>query len=307
MKFRFIDTHRFDYPVVCMCRVLGVSSSGYYAWRQRRPSRRAEADQVLQRRIQGIHQESRGIYGSPKIHEQLRQEGVRCSRKRVIRLMKQANISSRRRRSYKCTTRRNAAHPVAPNWLNQQFEATKPNQIWLTDITYIPTAEGWLYLAVVLDLFSRRILGWSMDARMTETLTHKALTMAIASRKHIPDNLLHHSDRGSQYTSGDYQALLAQHHMLVSMSNVGNCYDNAPMESFFSLLKTELVHLERYPSRRDAKTSIFDYIEVFYNRKRIHSAIAYMTPMSFEQRWWQNLALKEVDMVSPPSMAPAMT
>jgi transposase InsO family protein len=307
MKFKFIDRYRSDYPVVCMCRVLGVSSSGYYAWRQRGPSRRAEMDQVLQRRIQRIHQESRGIYGSPKIHERLRQEGIRCSRKRVIRLMKLANISSRRRRSYKHTTRRNVAHPVAPNRLKQQFVATKPNEIWLTDITYIRTEEGWLYLAAVLDLFSRRILGWSMAARMTETLTHKALQMAIASRQEMPDNLLHHSDRGSQYTSADYQALLVQNNMLASMSGVGNCYDNAPMESFFSLLKTELVHHERYSSRRDARTSIFDYIEVFYNRKRIHGAIGYMTPTSFEQRWWKKPALKEIDEVSPSFMVPAMT
>ena len=307
MKFKFIDTHRCDYPVVCICRVLGVSSSGYYAWRHRGPSRRAKADQVLQRRIQQIHQKSRGIYGSPKIHEQLRQEGICCSRKRVIRLMRQAGISSKRRRSYKRTTRRNAAHPVAPNRLNQQFEANEPNQIWLTDITYIRTEEGWLYLAAVLDLFSRRILGWSMDARMTEALTHKALTMAIASRKEMPDNLLHHSDRGSQYTSADYQAFLDQNKMLVSMSGVGNCYDNAPMESFFSLLKTELVHHERYPSRQDAKTSIFDYIEVFYNRNRIHGAIGYMNPISFEHRWWQNPALKEVDKTSLSSMASVMT
>ena len=307
MKFKFIDRHRSDYPVVCMCRVLGVSSSGYYAWRQRGPSHRAQGDQVLLRRIQHIHQESRGIYGSPKIHERLRQAGIGCSRKRVIRLMKLANISSKRRRSHKRTTRRNGAHPVAPNRLKQQFEATKPNQIWLTDITYIRTEQGWLYLAVVLDLFSRRIVGWSMDARMTEALTHKALTMAIASRQEMPDNLLHHSDRGSQYTSADYQALLAQNNMLASMSGVGNCYDNAPMESFFSLLKTELVHHERYSSRRDARTSIFDYIEVFYNRKRIHGAIGYMTPISFEKHWWQNPALKEVDKPSLSSMALAVT
>ena len=268
-----------------MCQVLGVSSSGYYEWRRRGPSHRAQFDQRLQRRICRIHQESRQRYGSPKIHEQLRQEGIRCGRNRVIRLMRLANISSKRRRRYTCTTRRNAAHPVAPNRLQQRFATTQPNQVWLADITYVPTAEGWLYLAVVMDLYSRRILGWAMDARMSEALAHKALKMAVSTRKTIPDKIMHHSDRGSQYTSADYQALLAKQKMQVSMSGVGNCYDNAPMESFFSLLKTELVHHERYRSRRAARTSIFDYIEVFYNRKRIHGSIAYMTPVAFEQQW----------------------
>lgn len=274
-----------EYPVRFMCQVLGVSSSGYYEWRRRGPSHRAQSDQHLQRRICRIHQESRERYGSPKIHEQLRQEGIRCGRNRVIRLMRLANISSKRRRRYKCTTRRNRAHPVAPNRLKQRFVATRPNQIWLADITYVPTAEGWLYLAVVMDLYSRRILGWAMDSRMTEALTHKALMMAVLTRKTLPDKVMHHSDRGSQYTSAGYQALLAKQKMLVSMSGVGNCYDNAPMESFFSLLKTELVHHEHYDSRQAARTSIFDYIETFYNRKRIHGSIAYMTPITFEECW----------------------
>ena len=294
--------HRSEYPVAFMCRVLGVTSSGYYAWRSRGPSRRAEADRVLQRRIEEIHQASRGIYGSPKIHEQLRQEGIRCSRKRVIRLMRCANISSKRKRCYKRTTRRNAAHPVAPNHLNQQFKAMAPNQVWLADITYIPTGEGWLYLATIMDLFSRRILGWAMDARMTASLTNKALTMAVNTRQQVPDKLLHHSDRGSQYTSGDYQTLLGQHKMLASMSGVGNCYDNAPMESFFSLLKTELVHHERYPTRTIARTSIFEYIESFYNRQRIHGAISYMTPISFERQWRRTTSITK----SEPELAPSM-
>ena len=268
-----------------MCLVLGVSRSGFYSWRQRGPSNRKQSDQQLQRRICHIHQESRECYGSPKIYKQLRQEGIRCGRNRIIRLMRLANISSKRRRRTKCTTRRNAAHPVAPNRLKQRFVATRPNQVWLADITYVPTAEGWLYLAVVMDLFSRRILGWAMDARMTEALPHKALMMAVSTRKTLPDKVMHHSDRGSQYTSADYQALLAKQKMRVSMSGVGNCYDNAPMESFFSLLKTELIHHEHYDSRLAARTSIFDYIETFYNRKRIHGSIAYMTPMAFEEQW----------------------
>lgn len=271
----------------CLCKTLGVSRSGYYGWRQRSPSHRAKRDQELQRRIYRIHQESRGLYGSPKIHEQLRQEGIRCSRKRVIRLMRQRSISSRRRRCFKRTTRRNRADPVAPNRLKQCFEAKRPDQIWLADITYVPTDEGWLYLAAVMDLFSRRILGWAMAARMTDALTHRALSMAVSTRNSLPAQLIHHSDRGSQYTSATYRALLAKQKMQVSMSGVGNCYDNAPIESFFSLLKTELIHHERYDSRQSARTSIFDYIESFYNPTRIHSALAYMSPLAFELRWRQ--------------------
>ena len=291
-----------------MCKILGVSTSGYYAWRTRPPSRRAEADRVLQRRIETIHAESRRVYGSPKIHKQLRREGFNCSRKRVIRLMHQANLRAKRQRCFKRTTRRNPAHVAAPNQLKQNFVASRPNQVWLADITYVGTAEGWLYLATVMDLFSRRIVGWAMDAGMTDSLSQQALTMALERRTVRPQQLLHHSDRGSQYTSGDYQRLLTQHQIHVSMSGVGNCYDNAPMESFFSLLKTELVHHERYATRQAAKTSIFDYIEVFYNRRRIHSALGYLTPLAYEERWRHGFSLKEeVDQVSLSSNVLAMT
>ena len=268
-----------------LCRALGVSTSGYYAWRSRGPSRRAESDQALQRRITTIHAASRGIYGSPKIHQQLRQEGWRCSRKRVIRLMRQAKLRAKRHRCCKRTTRRNPAHPAAPNQLKQHFVATCPNQIWLADITFIPTDEGWLYLATVMDLFSRRIVGWAMAAHMTDELTQQALRMALTARTVSPQQLLHHSDRGSQYTSAAYQHLLADQQIQVSMSSVGNCYDNAPMESFFSLLKTELVYHEQYATRQVARTSIFDYIEVFYNRQRIHSALGYHSPDHFEHQF----------------------
>jgi putative transposase len=231
-----------------------------------------------------IHAASRGVYGSPKIHQQLRQEGWRCSRKRVIRLMRQANLCAKRQRCFKRSTRRNPAHPVAPNQLKQRFVAACPNQIWLADLTFIPTDEGWLYLATVMDLFSRRIIGWAMAARMTDELSQQALRMALLQRPVSPQPLLHHSDQGSQYTSAAYQRLLAAHHIQVSMSGVGNCYDNAPMESFFSLLKMELVYHERYATRQAAKTSIFDYIEVFYNRQRMHSALGYLSPDQFEQQ-----------------------
>ena len=282
-----------------MCRVLGVSPSGYYAWRKRGPSKHSRQDQRLQRRIITIHQESRLNYGSVKIHERLKQEGEHCSRKRVIRLMKQAGLVAKRQRCFKRTTRQNPAHPVAPNQLQQVFRAECPNQVWLADITYVATDEGWLYLAAVMDLFSRLIVGWAMDGRMTDALTQQALGMALTHRTPSLQPLLHHSDRGSQYTSGSYQALLEQHNIQVSMSGTGNCYDNAPMESFFSLLKTELVHHERYATRQAAKTSIFDYIEVFYNRQRIHSALGYLTPVAFEYHWLHSFSLTKVDSLSP--------
>lgn len=282
-----------------MCRVLGVSPSGYYAWRKREPSRHSRQDQRLQRRISTIHQESRETYGSVKIHKQLKYEGVHCSRKRVIRLMKQAGLVAKRQGCFKRTTRRNPAHPVAPNRLQQLFRAERPNQVWLADITYIATNEGWLYLAAVMDLFSRLIVGWAMDGRMTDGLTQQALGMALTRRTSSLHSLLHHSDRGSQYTSGNYQALLEAHNIQVSMSGTGNCFDNAPMESFFSLLKTELVHHERYANRQAAKTSIFDYIEVFYNRQRIHGALDYLTPVAFEERWLHCFSLTKVDSLSP--------
>ena len=199
--------------------------------------------------------------------------------------MRQAKLRAKRHRGCKRTTRRNPAHPAAPNQLKQHFVATCPNQIWLADITFIPTGEGWLYLATVMDLFSRRIVGWAMAAHMTDELTQQALRMALSVRTVSPQQLLHHSDRGSQYTSAAYQQLLADHQVLVSMSSVGNCYDNAPMESFFSLLKTELVYHEQYATRQVARTSIFDYIEVFYNRQRIHGALGYLSPDHFEQQF----------------------
>jgi putative transposase len=275
-----------------MCKTLCVSSSGYYAWRRRPLSRRAKVDQVLQRRIKAIHAESRGIYGSPKIHALLQQEGLNCSRKRVIRLMRQADLRAKRQRCFKRTTQRDPAHSAAPNRLKQNFVATQPNQVWLADITYIRTAEGWLYLAAVMDLYSRRILGWAMNSRMSDMLTQRALTMALERRPIKPQQLIHHSDRGTQYTSGSYQELLGRHQVQVSMSGTGNCYDNAPMESFFSLLKTELVYHERYATRQAARTSLFDYIEVFYNRQRIHGSTDYLSPAAYEARWLHSSSQK---------------
>lgn len=268
-----------------MCRVLGVSASGYYSWRGRPVSQRAQQDERLVRQITQIHQAGRGTYGSPKIHQVLGQMGYRCSRKRVIRLRKQAGLQAKRQRCCPHTTKRHPADSVAPNLLAQCFAATRPNQLWLGDITAIPTQEGWLYLACVLDLFSRRVVGWAMADHMRAELAQQALVMAIRQRSPQRHTLIHHSDRGSQYTSSAYQALLAANGITVSMTITGNCYDNAPMESFFSLLKTELVHHERYLTRQQAMTSLFDYIECFYNRQRIHSALDFLSPAHFEHRW----------------------
>ncbi len=266
-----------------MCESLGISSSAYYGWRKRPVSRRAQANQVLLGEIRTLHAAGRGVYGSPKIHRILHRQGRRCSRKRVARLMRLDGLVAKRRRCYKRTTQPDARREAAPNRLAQRFTARRANQVWLADMTYIATAEGWLYLAAVLDLYSRRVVGWSMSARMTDDLTMKALDMALRQRLPQAGQLLHHSDRGCQYTSRHYQRLLKGKEIQVSMSGTGNCYDNAPMESFFSLLKTELVHHERYTSRRQARSSLFDYIEVFYNRQRVHSAIGYLAPAQYEE------------------------
>ncbi|MFN2200800.1 MAG: IS3 family transposase [Caldilineaceae bacterium] len=285
MIYEQIHALRTTHSISLMCEVFGVSRSGYYAWLRRPPSRRSQEDARLLAEIQAVHQEGRETYGSPKIHRILRQRGVRCGHKRIVRLMRSADLSAKRIRCYKRTTRANPSHTPAPNRLNQHFAASAPNQVWLADISYIATDEGWLYLAVILDLYSRRIIGWAMDARMTRELVEKALRMAL--RRRGLDNVprLHHSDRGSQYTSAGYQTLLRDHKIQVSMSGVGNCYDNAPVESFFSLLKTEEVYHRRYANRQEAKSSLFDYIELFYNRKRAHSSLGDISPATFEANW----------------------
>ena len=266
-----------------MCQVLGISASGYYAWRRRRPSARQEANEAMVERIKEIHAESDKTYGSPRVHAELVAQGVRCNKKRVERLMRVHDIQAKqRKRRRPRTTDSNHRLPIAPNVLNREFTAEAPNQKWVTDITYIPTAEGWLYLAAVMDLYSRRIVGWSMAARMTSKLVKDALKLALAQRQPGP-GLMHHSDRGSQYASADYRILLTAHGMVASMSRSGDCYDNAPMESFFGTLKTERVHYRHYRTRAEARRDIFNYIEVFYNRKRRHSALGYKSPAEFEQ------------------------
>jgi transposase InsO family protein len=265
-----------------MCQLLCVSASGYYRWKQAAPSQRAEQNQSLLRKIEMLYQASHQSYGSPKIMQALRQQGIHCGRHRIRRLMRQAGLASKRRRCFKRTTQVNPHHRYAPNHLQQRFVASAANQVWLTDMTYVATSEGWLYLAAVLDLYSRRIVGWAMAPQMSDALTQQALQMALRQRKPLTHQLLHHSDRGSQYTSSDYQQLLAKHRIQVSMSGTGNCYDNAPMESFFAQLKTEQIYHQRYPTRQAAMTSIFAYIEGFYNPHRLHSALDYRSPVQFE-------------------------
>ncbi len=282
MRFQFIDKHRDVYPITLMCQVLAVSPSGYYAWRNRPVCQRKMADTQLLSKIKTIFKKSRQTYGSPRIHAILREQGIRCGGKRVARLMRQAKLKVKRKRSYKVTTQSNHNLPVAPNLLNQQFTATQPNQVWLADITYVATAEGWLYLAVVLDLYSRRVVGWSMQPTLNRRLVLSALDMALKLRN-PPAGLLHHSDRGSQYASRDYQAMLATYELLPSMSRRGNCYDNAPMESFFATLKTECIQGVVYSSRLEARAELFEYIEMFYNRQRIHSQLGYKSPVAYEE------------------------
>jgi len=285
LKFAFIEAHRKEFPVKRMCAVLSVSLSGYYAWRKRKPSARQRANERLLQRIQEVHEQSRKTYGSPRVHAELRKQGVICSKKRVARLMRQYGIRARRKRSHKITTQSQHNYPVAANLLRQDFQAQSPNQKWVTDISYIPTREGWLYLAVVMDLFSRKIVGWAMNKVITSELTQSALRMALQNRR-PGEGLLHHSDRGSQYCCQTYQELLVAHRIQVSMSRTGNVYDNAPMESFFSTLKNEHVHFQDYYTRAQAKTDIFAYIEGFYNPWRRHSTLGYLSPVEFEQNYF---------------------
>ena len=283
MKFRFVRHHRRRWPVGVMCRVLKVSRSGYYAWTKRRPSARSQRQQKLLEKIRLVHQENRELYGSPRVHRALLIDGQTVSRNTVARIMRQAKIRAKsRRRFVPRTTDSSHRQPVADNLLARDFTAQAADQKWLSDITYVPTDEGWLYLAAMLDCFSRRIVGWSMADHMETDLVAGALKMALQQRQPAGEKLLHHSDRGVQYASDDYQQILAGHGITVSMSGRGNCYDNAMMESLWATLKTELIHQQNYATREQAKQSIFEYIEVFYNRKRLHSSLGYQSPESFE-------------------------
>jgi putative transposase len=282
MRFRFIEDHRADYPVTIMCGALDVSPAGYYAWRSRTESPRSAANRELLDHISRVHRDTRGRYGSPRIHVELKAQGRGVSRGRIERLMRRHGIRAIMARPRRVrTTDSRHDHPIAPNLLNRNFSAAAPNQIWLTDITYVETGQGWLYLAAVMDLYSRRIVGWAMDDHLRTELPLAALNMAISTRR--PDaNLIHHSDRGVQYASADYRIALQSASMQVSMSRRADCYDNAPMESFFHTLKTEQVYHQQYATREQAKSDIFAYIEGFYNRTRRHSSIGYKAPIEIE-------------------------
>ena len=283
MIYRFIREHTDEFSVKRMCQVLNVSRSGYYQWLNREPGPRLRRDRVLKGKILETYYEGRGYYGSPRIHQQLIKEGFRCGKKRVERLMRELGIKARQKRRYKATTDSGHGLPVAKNHLNGDFDVSRPNQRWVSDITYIYTGEGWLYLAAIMDLYSRKIIGWAMEKRMTQDLVVKALEMAL-QRRRPGRGLLLHSDQGSQYASHYYQHLLWRHGIICSMSRKGNCWDNAVMESFFHTLKVELVYNCRFETRSQARRTIFEYIEVFYNRVRIHSAIGYNSPEEYEKR-----------------------
>lgn len=283
MKYVCIDRRRDRYPVRMMCRLLRVSASGFYAWRTRPESSRAQSDRALMAEIRRVHRDSKGVYGSPRVHAELAANGIRVGRHKVARLMRLERLRGCPRRRFRVTTQRDPSHPVAKNLLRQDFSSDAPNQVWAADITYIPTHQGWLYLAVVMDLYSRRIVGWSMSRWMSRRIVLAALRMAIDARR--PEGaLIHHSDRGSQYTSDDFRGELAKHGIDCSMSGSGNCYDNAAMESFFGLLKRERVNRVRYRTRDEARADLFDYIEVFYNRKRRHGYLGNISPADFEKQ-----------------------
>jgi putative transposase len=283
VTFAWIEGRRDEFPVSVMCRVLGVSRAGYYAWRTRSPSDTARRRDHLADTIRAIHAEPRmNTYGSPRMARELNARGVACCENTVAVVMKQAGIRAKTTRGFVRTTDSKHRLPVSPNVLDREFTATKPNEKWVMDLTYIPTGEGWLYLALVVDLFSRRIVGWAMDATMTSRLVVDALLMAVGRRGKVA-GLIAHSDRGSQYASEHYQSELKRSELVGSMSGVGQCWDNAVIESTFGRLKVELVHGEKYATREEAKASIFEYIEVFYNRVRRHSTLEYKTPDEFER------------------------
>src|SRR6202163_3709337 len=282
MTFRFIDQHRNCWPVRLLCETLKVSPAGYYAWRERPTSARQQRRDALVVAIRAIHAEVKARYGSPRIHAELAARGRDCCVNTVARLMRDNGIVARSARKFRQTTDSNHDLPVADNLLDRRFDPEQPNERWVADITYIPTREGWLYLAAVEDLYSRRVVGWSMADHMQSRLVVDALELAVQRR--LPDEgLLAHSDRGSQYASEHYQLLLAKHGIACSMSRRADCWDNAPMESFFASLKKELVHGADFTTRQEARAAIVEYIEVFYNTKRRHSSLGYVSPAEYEQ------------------------
>jgi transposase InsO family protein len=282
VKFAFINDQRRLRPVGDLCRLLGVSPSGFYAWRARPKSRAARRREDLADKIREVHEQNRRVYGSPRVHRALIARGESVCRNTVARIMRTQGIKAKTHRRFRVRTTDSAhAYPAAPNLLGRRFTAGALDEVWLTDITYIPTDEGFLYLAGVMDLCSRKIIGWSMAEHLRAGLVREALNAALAARRPA-QGLLHHSDRGVQYACEEYRALLEARGITVSMSGVGSCYDNAPKESFWGKLKTEMVHHERFPNRQAARLAVFDYIEIFYNRQRLHSSLGYVSPEQFE-------------------------
>jgi transposase InsO family protein len=287
MKFAVIhrmDAEKAGFAIAALCRVLGVTRQGYYQYLKSLRSPRIAREAELLEQIRQLHEESRGTYGSPRIHDELRTQGIRVSKRRVERIMRGAGIVGAKAGRSRATTKANPAHPTAPNVLARDFTASRPDERWVTDITYIWTDEGWCYLAVILDLYSRRIVGWQLSNNLSTRLVLDALNEALMLRR--PDKgLLHHSDRGCQYTSAEYRTELAERGVVVSMSRRGNCWDNAVAESFFATLKTELVHRRRWTTRADLRIELFDYIEAFYNRRRLHSSLGYRAPADVETEY----------------------
>jgi len=281
MKYKFIMENRKEFRLGKMCKILKVSRSGYHNYVKRRFSRRENDDYIILEKIKEIHKNSRCLYGSPRIYQELRKRGLKINKKRVVRIMRKYGIRAKMKRKYKVTTNSNHSYPVVKDLIGQNFKSTELNKIWVSDITYIWTKEGWLYLACILDLYSRMIVGWQIDQRQSSSLVTTAVSNALSQRGKNP-GIIFHSDRGSQYASKEVRDLLAAHGIIQSMSRKGNCYDNAVMESFFHTLKTELIYFENFQTREEAKMKIFDYIEIYYNRQRIHSSIDYFTPVEYE-------------------------
>jgi len=279
------------FPIAALCRVLGVSPSGYYAWSERPSSARAQADEILLGQIRAIHARSRGTYGARRIRVELRAQGMRCARKRVARLMRQAGLAGAQRRRYRGTTRQDRTAIAAPDLVQRDFTAFGPDQLWVADITYVPTGEGWLYLATVLDAWSRRIVGWAMGDTLRTELVVDALDMAVWNRR--PAGVVHHSDRGAQYTSVTFSRRCAEASVVPSMGSIGDAYDNALAEAFFATLETELLMRQTFATRKAARLALFDYIEAFYNSHRRHSALGYLSPAEFERQRGQRLEVHQ--------------
>ena len=285
MKYAWIDGHRREFELAELCAALSVSTSGYRSWKRGgSPKRKRLTDAQMLALIRAIDRQWKNAYGSPRMVRELRDRGFPAGKERVERLMRENGIRARHKRRFKATTDSKHALPVAPNLLDRDFTPAAPNQAWSADLTYLWTNEGWLYLAVVLDLFNREVVGWSIKPRMTADIVMDALSMAWFRRRPAP-GLMHHSDRGSQYASGAFQARLREYGMVCSMSRKGNCWDNAPTESFFNSLKNERVHGARYDTRDEAIADVFDYIEPFYNRRRKHSTLGYVSPVKFLENW----------------------